>query len=124
MRSLEHGRFFGVTARLLPQLVHQSRVEGPVGETVRAMTKRVGGPAYAGNQSVYGALARLVDGEPSRVLWVLVAGPLAVGFDRAGYEVAEGDTATGVIRLNRLADTDVTVEWASQPGSVRSRYAV
>lgn len=41
--------------------------------------ERVGGPAYAGNQSVYGALARLVDGEPSRVLWVLVAGPLAVG---------------------------------------------
>lgn len=39
--------------------------------------------------------------------------PLSVGFDRAGYEVAEGDAATGVIRLNRLAETDVTVDWDS-----------
>lgn len=39
--------------------------------------------------------------------------PLSVGFDRAGYEVVEGDTATGVIRLNRLAETDVTVDYES-----------
>lgn len=46
--------------------------------------------------------------------------PLAVGFDRAGYEVAEGDTATGVIRLNRLADTDVTIEWESSAIAART----
>lgn len=40
--------------------------------------ERVGGPAYSGNQSVFGALARLVDGEPSTAGWLLVAGPLAV----------------------------------------------
>lgn len=39
--------------------------------------------------------------------------PLSVGFDRAGYEVTEGDTATGVIRLNRVAEEDVTVSWES-----------
>lgn len=51
VRSLEHGRFMGVTARLLPQLVHESRVDGPVGETVRAMAGRVGGPAFLRQQT-------------------------------------------------------------------------
>lgn len=46
--------------------------------------------------------------------------PLSVGFDRAGYEVAEGDTATGVIRLNRLAETDVTVDWESYATEART----
>src|SRR5690606_10012607 len=41
IESLRHGRFFGVTARMLPQLVHERHVGGPVGEEVRAMAKRV-----------------------------------------------------------------------------------
>ena len=40
---------------------------------------RVGPPALAHNQSVYGALTRLGDGPPPDLLWLLLAGPLAVG---------------------------------------------
>ncbi len=45
---------------------------------------------------------------------------LSVGFDRAGYEVDEGEAATGVIRLNRVAETDVTVAWASAATEART----
>lgn len=38
---------------------------------------RVGGPAYASNQSVYGALTRLLGDQPPAWLWVTVAAPLA-----------------------------------------------
>jgi alpha-1,2-mannosyltransferase len=38
---------------------------------------RVGPPALAHNQSVYGALTRLLDSRPSTLLWLAVAGPLA-----------------------------------------------
>ena len=40
---------------------------------------RVGPPALAHNQSVYGVLTRLLDGPPPTALWLAVAGPLAVG---------------------------------------------
>jgi alpha-1,2-mannosyltransferase len=39
---------------------------------------RVGPPALAHNQSAYGALTRLLDGPPSTVLWLAVAGPLSL----------------------------------------------
>lgn len=39
---------------------------------------RVGPPALAHNQSVYGALTRMLDSGPPPLLWLLVAGPLAV----------------------------------------------
>lgn len=39
---------------------------------------RVGPPALAHNQSAYGALTRLLDGTPGTVLWLAVAGTLAV----------------------------------------------
>ncbi len=39
---------------------------------------RVGPPALAHNQSVYGALTRLLDGPPSTLLWFAVAGSLAL----------------------------------------------
>jgi len=51
IESLKHGRFFGVTTRMLPQLVHSRHVQGPVGEEVRAMAKRVGGAAFLRQQS-------------------------------------------------------------------------
>lgn len=38
---------------------------------------RVGPPALAHNQSVYGALTRLLDSAPSTQLWLVVAAPLA-----------------------------------------------
>ena len=40
--------------------------------------RRVGPPALAHNQSVYGALTRLLDAQPPTVLWLAVAGPLSV----------------------------------------------
>ncbi|MGE0667002.1 MAG: alpha/beta fold hydrolase [Sphingomonadales bacterium] len=48
--TLEVGRFRGVTRHILPQLVHASHVEGPVGETVMAMARRVGADAYRRQQ--------------------------------------------------------------------------
>jgi alpha-1,2-mannosyltransferase len=39
---------------------------------------RVGPPALAHNQSVYGALTRLLDGPPPTLLWLGVAAPLAL----------------------------------------------
>ena len=39
---------------------------------------RVGPPALAHNQSAYGALTRLLDGTPPTLLWLAVAGPLAL----------------------------------------------
>ena len=39
---------------------------------------RVGPPALAHNQSVFGALSRLLDGQPPTLLWLAVAMPLAL----------------------------------------------
>jgi alpha-1,2-mannosyltransferase len=39
---------------------------------------RVGPPALAHNQSVFGALTRLLDGPPSTLLWLAVAGPVSL----------------------------------------------
>ncbi len=50
MESLKHGRFLGVTTRMLPQLVHARHVRGPVGDEVRAMARRVGGAAFLRQQ--------------------------------------------------------------------------
>lgn len=46
----ERGRFAGVTRKLLPQLVHASRVDSPVGEDVMAMAERVGRDAFLRQQ--------------------------------------------------------------------------
>lgn len=51
IQSLKHGRFFGVTTRMLPQLVHTKHVHGPIGAEVQAMAKRVGGDAFLRQQS-------------------------------------------------------------------------
>ena len=40
--------------------------------------RRVGPPELAHNQSVSGTLARLLDGPPSTLLWLCVAGPIAL----------------------------------------------
>jgi pimeloyl-ACP methyl ester carboxylesterase len=50
MASLRIGRFVGVTTRLLPQLIHPSRVESETGDAVRAMAGRVGGEAFLRQQ--------------------------------------------------------------------------
>lgn len=50
IESLAHGRFQGVTGRLLPQLVHGRHVGGAVGDLVREMALRVGKDAYIRQQ--------------------------------------------------------------------------
>jgi alpha-1,2-mannosyltransferase len=45
---------------------------------------RVGPPSLAHNQSVYGALTRLLDGTPPTWLWLAVAGPIAVAVALVG----------------------------------------
>jgi pimeloyl-ACP methyl ester carboxylesterase len=86
--SLAAGRFAGVTARLLPQLVHPAHVDGPVGARVRAMAQRVGGDAYVRQQ-------RAILGRPdSRPLLPLIRVPalVVVGAQDALTPPAEAET--------------------------------
>ena len=57
----EAGRFAGVTRKLLPQLVHESRVDSAVGEEVMAMAQRVGRDAFLRQQR---AILERPDSEP------------------------------------------------------------
>ncbi len=50
MAALEVGRFLGVTQRMLPQLLHASRLDEPLGAEVKEMAARVGGPAFLRQQ--------------------------------------------------------------------------
>lgn len=61
MAMAESGQFRGVTPRLLPQLVHPSRIEGPVGQAVMAMADRIGRPAFLRQQR---AIMGRVDSRP------------------------------------------------------------
>lgn len=45
------GRFRGVTPRLLPQLIHPSRLDGPLAAEVMAMAERVGQDAFLRQQA-------------------------------------------------------------------------
>jgi alpha-1,2-mannosyltransferase len=57
---------------------------------------RVGPPALAHNQSVYGALTRLLDGRPPTLLWLAVAVPLSVAILLVGGRWwRRGDRALG-----------------------------
>ncbi len=69
----EAGRFAGVTRKLLPQLVHESRVDGAVGEDVMAMAQRVGLDAFLRQQ-------RAIIGRPdSEPLLPAIAVPTVLG---------------------------------------------
>ncbi|MGY6497476.1 MAG: Calx-beta domain-containing protein, partial [Microcella sp.] len=46
--------------------------------------------------------------------------PLAVAFDRAGYVVTEGEDATAIVRLNRVAEEDVTVDFEALETTART----
>jgi pimeloyl-ACP methyl ester carboxylesterase len=72
MSSLEHGRFVGVTRRLLPQLIHPDRVDGEVGAEVRAMAERVGGEAFLRQQRA------ILDRPDSRPLLASIGVPTLV----------------------------------------------
>lgn len=50
MALAQTGQFRGVTPRLLPQLVHPSRIDGPIGQEVMAMADRIGRAAFLRQQ--------------------------------------------------------------------------
>ena len=69
----EAGRFVGVTRKLLPQLVHESRVDDVVGEEVMAMAQRVGLPAFVRQQRA------IIDRPDSEPLLPTIAVPTLLG---------------------------------------------
>ena len=73
MALAESGQFRGVPPRLLPQLVHPSRIDGPVGRAVMEMAERVGRPAFLRQQRAI--MGRL----DSRPLLSAIAVPTLVG---------------------------------------------
>ncbi len=81
MASLALGQFRGVTARLLPQLVHADHVDGPVGVAVAAMAARVGGDAFLRQQQA------ILDRPDSRPMLAAIAIPTLVA-------VGDGDVLT------------------------------
>jgi pimeloyl-ACP methyl ester carboxylesterase len=83
IESLRLGRFVGVTSRLLPQLVHPAHVAGPIGETVMAMAKRVGGAAFLRQQQA------ILDRPDSRATLATITVPTLVA-------VGEQDVLTPV----------------------------
>ena len=74
---------------------------------------RVGPPALAHNQSVYGALSRLLDGGPPTALWLGVAVPLAVAvLLLAAHRWRAGDRVLGTC-LGALAMLVVSpISWS------------
>ncbi|MEP6764291.1 MAG: alpha/beta fold hydrolase [Gemmatimonadaceae bacterium] len=73
IKSLKYGRFTGVTTRLLPQLIHASKIGTPIGDDVRAMTDRVGGGAFVRQQE---SIFARVD---SRPLLPFISVPTLIG---------------------------------------------
>ena len=69
----EAGRFAGVTRKLLPQLVHESRVDSAVGEEVMAMAQRVGLDAFLRQQRA------IIDRPDSEPLLPAIAVPTLLG---------------------------------------------
>lgn len=55
------GQFRGVTPRLLPQLIHPSRLDGPLAAEVMAMAERVGKDAFLRQQE---AIMHRIDSRP------------------------------------------------------------
>lgn len=62
VKSLRYGRFTGVTRALLPQLIHESKINTPIGLGVRAMADRVGGEVFVRQQN---AIFARVDSRPT-----------------------------------------------------------
>jgi len=50
IEALKLGRFLGVTDRLLPQLIHPSRLDDPIAERIKAMASRVGAEGFLRQQ--------------------------------------------------------------------------
>jgi pimeloyl-ACP methyl ester carboxylesterase len=81
LQSLSAGKFAGVTDRLLPRLIDERHLDGPVGEDLKAMALRVGGEAFVRQQTA-------IQGRPdSRPLLAQIDVPTLVA-------VGDGDVLT------------------------------
>lgn len=85
IQSLKHGRFFGVTTRMLPQLVHTKHVDGPIGAEVQAMAKRVGGNAFLRQQHA------ILNRPDSRPLLASIGVPTLIGVGDSDILTPPGD---------------------------------
>ena len=61
INSIQTGKFMGVTNKLLPQIIHPSRVHDPIGEEIKAMAQRIGGIGFINQQK---AILARVDSRP------------------------------------------------------------
>ncbi|MHA3104793.1 alpha/beta fold hydrolase [Acinetobacter sp. ANC 3791] len=61
IHSLKVGKFMGVTNKLLPQIIHPSRVHDPIGEEIKAMAQRIGGSGFINQQK---AILGRIDSRP------------------------------------------------------------
>ncbi|WP_207537220.1 alpha/beta fold hydrolase [Sabulicella rubraurantiaca] len=98
----QRGQFRGVTPRLLPQLVHPSRLDTPLAEEVKEMAARVGAEAFLRQQRA------IMGREDSRPLLPHIAVPALVG-------VGEADVLTPPELAEEMA--------AAIPGAVLRRFA-
>lgn len=73
------GQFRGVTPRLLPSLVHPSRLDGPIAAEVMAMAERVGKDAFLRQQA---AIMHRIDSRP-HLARIAVPTLVGVGADDA-----------------------------------------
>ncbi|WP_066765236.1 alpha/beta fold hydrolase [Sphingobium sp. CCH11-B1] len=62
IKSLEMGKFRGVTSKLLPLLLHPENIDSPVALKVKAMAERVGGAAFVRQQR---AILSRLDSRPT-----------------------------------------------------------
>lgn len=81
MDSLKIGRFAGVTRKLLPELIHERHLDGPVAAELQAMAARVGGDAFLRQQQA------ILDRPDSRRLLRSISIPTLVA-------VGDGDVLT------------------------------
>lgn len=59
--SLKMGKFMGITNKLLPQIIHPSRVHDPIAAEIKAMAQRLGGYAFVNQQK---AILGRIDSRP------------------------------------------------------------
>ena len=79
----------------------------------------------AGNREILkGLTLEVAPGQMHAIMGPNGAGKSTLGHilaGREGYEVTEGDDAVTTVRLNRVAETDVIVDWSAFSTSARTR---
>ena len=123
MALADTGQFRGVTPRLLPQLIHPSRIGGPLADAVMAMADRVGRDAFLRQQ-------RAIMGRPdSRPMLPAIAIPalVAVGAEdlltppHLAEEIAGGIPGARLVRFAGSGHLP-TMEAPAEAGAALRRW--